>query len=360
MMAFGGAGQAKLRYRSGQDPTDRYPEIDERDARAADPGPRARRRDRRCSTPRASPTSTSSSFRGQMHRASRDPARRADGAGDVHRVRSARRRRLRSARRCRCVERKALLAADPADGRAAALRRSHPSSRARRCSRRSSRAASRASSRRRRTRRTARRASRDWLKMKARSRGRLRGVRLHAAEGLAHGPRRAAPVRVARRSLAAGPARSARASTTSSSSRSRPSSTRSRRGSRRSRARGQRRRALDRARARRAGALSRVAGRSARCASRCSSGCAATRRRASAAMPVRRHRRSGAARSRHRASRGPIVGSRTIAGARAAADEPPQGVLAGRTASRRASSIDVLPRDRAVHPAVPQGSARRC
>ena len=37
-------------------------------------------------------------FRGQMHRTSRDPARGDGGAGDVRRVRSARRRRLRSAR----------------------------------------------------------------------------------------------------------------------------------------------------------------------------------------------------------------------------------------------------------------------
>ena len=117
------------------------------------------------------------------------------------------------------------------------------------------------------------------------SRGRLRGVRVHAAEG--HRATGSARCICACGSTIAGcgPARSGAASTTSSSSRSRTSSMPSRPGSRRSRAR--------KARATRAGSSPSSSSRFAtasgprrrRCDFRCSSDCGATRPRSTARCP---------------------------------------------------------------------------
>ena len=133
----------------------------------------------------------------------RDPARRARVAGDVHRVRSARAPAATTCAACRC-------------------------SSARRCCsgscRRSARCATPITSPTHGEALLAQVVARGLEGVVAKkasspyrsnalarlaqdeggSRGRLRGVRLHAAEGHAHRARRAAPVRVGRRSLGVG------------------------------------------------------------------------------------------------------------------------------------------------------------
>ena len=76
MMAHGGAGQAKLRYRSGLDPTDRYPEITSA-VRALPIPDLVLDGEIVMLDAEGKPDFHKLSFRGQMHRASRDPARRA-------------------------------------------------------------------------------------------------------------------------------------------------------------------------------------------------------------------------------------------------------------------------------------------
>src|SRR5262245_52597304 len=103
MMACGGAGQAKLRYRSGLDPTDRYPEITSA-VRALPIADLILDGEIVALDAEGKPDFHKLSFRGQMHRTSEiaragPRARRAAATRDVQGVRHPRRRRSRPAQR---------------------------------------------------------------------------------------------------------------------------------------------------------------------------------------------------------------------------------------------------------------------
>ena len=370
-----GPGGAALSL--GQGPDAALPRADLGAAGPAAPRPRARRRGRhaRCRGQAGLPQAV-------VPRPDaphvRDPAGCPRLTRHLRRVRSARRGGLRPARLA-AARPQGAAPADPAGHRAAALRRSHPGT---------GRGPAPAGGRARARGRGREEGDLDLpldpfprlAEDEVGSRGRLRDLRLHAAQAVAQRHRRAAPVRVGRRSLDVGRQGRLRVR--------RQAAGRDQEHARREADMeaelpspgGEQRRALDRARHGGPGPVPRVAGglvapvpgvrpaASRQAAARVRDAAASHRR-----APARRRRERCGSRVRgarpggvagHRpaaegAARSRARGRRRGAGARAPPDPPPQGVLA-RGEHHEGRARRLLPHGRATHAAVPRRSPDGC